>query len=45
MHYINSTSSGNLIEIWPEVKFIKEDGMKKGDIFLGPFSFKVIEPL
>ena len=34
-----------LIETWPDNKFTKEEGIKKGDIRLGPFSYKSIDPL
>ena len=32
-----------LIEIWPDSKFIKDDGIKKGEIFLIPFLSKIEE--
>ena len=32
-----------LIEIWPDNKFIKDDGIKKGEIFLIPFLSKIEE--
>ena len=37
-------SWSNLIEIWPDSKFTREDGIKNGDNFFGSLLFIVKDP-
>ena len=42
---ISDGDAEKILTVGDAIKFIKDEGMKKGDIFLEPFSFNVIEPL